>query len=149
METIVRTNSSNLDFQHLVADLDQYLVKVNGDSHDFFHQYNNIDILHHTVVYYFENDPAGCGAIKKFDENTMEIKRMYVPPKMRGRGIAMEILKSLEKWAFELGYQRCILETSKTMVDAIGLYQKAGYNIIPNYAQYAHVESSVCFEKML
>lgn len=72
---------------------------------------------------------------------------MYTLPENRGKGIATKILTELEKWAAELSYQKCILETGKRQPDAIWLYQKNGYKVIPNYGKYLVMENSVCFEK--
>jgi GNAT superfamily N-acetyltransferase len=72
---------------------------------------------------------------------------MYTLPGKRGRGIASRILNELEKWAAELSYNKCILETGNRQPEAIMLYQKNGYNRIPNYGQYQGIENSVCFEK--
>ncbi len=74
---------------------------------------------------------------------------MYVLPEKRGHGIASLVLRELEAWAKELNYTSCILETGYKQPEAISLYKRNLYNIIPNYGQYAGVESSVCFEKVL
>jgi putative acetyltransferase len=79
----------------------------------------------------------------------MEVKRMYTSPESRGKGTAAQVLNELEKWAAELYCKKCVLETGKRQPEAIGLYQKGGYKIIPNYGQYAGIENSVCFEKEL
>ncbi len=79
----------------------------------------------------------------------MEVKRMYTVPTHRGKGLASQVLNELEKWAGELSYKSCLLETGIKQPEAIRLYQKNGYRIIPNYGQYAGVENSVCFEKHL
>ncbi|MBK7232032.1 MAG: GNAT family N-acetyltransferase [Saprospiraceae bacterium] len=147
MYTLKRTNSTDLDFQILVNQLDQYLAIVNGDKNDFFVQYNKIDLIKYVLVAYEGNDAVGCGAMKEFAENTMEIKRMYVPLEKRGKGIAKSILNELQKWAQEMGYKKCILETGDKMQDAIGLYQKSDFNRIPNYGPYSNNETSICFEK--
>lgn len=149
MLTIQRTNSDNKEFQTLVKALDSDLRVRDGDEHDFFAQYNKIDQLQYVVMAYEGNRPVGCGAIKPYDTSCMEVKRMYVPPEVRGRGIAAEVLQELEGWAKELGYKTCILETGKKMPEAIRLYEKSAYQLIPNYGQYVGVESSVCFEKNL
>ncbi len=146
---LLKTTSQNTDFQLLVNQLDRYLSGVNGDADDFFKQFNQIDLLHYVIVVYQKDLPIGCGAIKQFDAKTIEIKRMYVLPEARGKGIAQGILTALENWASELGFEKCVLETSKTMLDAIGLYQKCAYEIIPNYGQYKGVETSICLEKSL
>jgi putative acetyltransferase len=146
---LVRTNSENNDFQKLVLALDDDLAIRNGDANDFFTQFNKIDLLHHVVVYYLENQPVGCGAVKEFNNSTMEIKRMYVQIEFRGKGVAVAVLQELENWARELGYTYCVLETGNKMPEAIGLYKKSGYRIIPNYGPYENIESSICFEKEL
>lgn len=149
MITLHRTNSKNKDFQHLVMELDKYLAIINGEDHSFFAQFNKIDLLKNVVVALHGSIPVGCGAMKEYDQSTMEIKRMFVPAQMRGKGIAVAILDDLENWAKTLGYVKCILETGNKMHDAIGLYKKCGYQIISNYGQYANVASSICFEKSL
>ena len=144
-----RTSSDDIDFQHLVHLLDQYLVIVDGNEHSFYDQYNKIDAIKNVVVYY-ENDLAiGCGAFKKFDNNSVEIKRMFVKPEYRGKGVAVKILNELELWAREINYSEAILETGKKQTEAIRLYEKAGYIIIPNYGQYANIENSICMKKII
>lgn len=149
MYSISRVNSKNTDFIKLVEALDSYLATVDGDDHDFYHQFNGLDNLNNVVVLYINDTPTGCGAIKKLNDTDMEVKRMYVDPKSRGAGIAGNILKELESWAAELNYKNCILETGKRQVEAIGLYKKHGYTIIPNYGQYKSIDNSVCFFKGL
>lgn len=147
MLNIKRTDSSDPDFIALVKLLDHDLAIRDGDEHSFYAQYNKIDAIKHCIVAYEENNPAACGAIKAFSDDAMEVKRMFVQPEFRRKGLASEVLGQLEKWAAELGYRYCILETGKRQPEAIGLYQKQGYLIIPNYGQYANVENSVCMRK--
>ncbi len=149
MITLIRTNSNNNDFQSLVLELDKDLAIRNGDTNDFFAQYNKIDLINNVVVAYVNNEAVGCGAIKFYDNQTMEIKRMFVPKYQRGKGVAVLVLQNLELWAKELGYKKCILETGDKMHEAIGLYKKCHFKVIPNYGQYKNVSSSICFEKIL
>lgn len=149
MIKIVRTNSKNIDFVYLVKQLDEYLTIIDGDEHAFYNQYNNIDILKHTVIAYLYNKPVGCGAFKKFDENCVEIKRMFTSPETRSMGIASKILSELEFWANELGYNSTILETGKRQVEAVNFYKKNNYQIIPNFGQYKNMDNSLCFKKEL
>lgn len=149
MPQLLRTNSENPDFVDLVRLLDADLRIRDGEDHAFYAQFNKIDTIRHCIVARLDDHPAGCGAIKSFDEQTMEVKRMFVQPECRGRGIAGQILAELETWARQLGYARCILETGKQQPEAIRLYEKSGYKRIPNYGQYAGVDNSVCFEKIL
>lgn len=144
-----QTDSDNQDFQQLVAELDKELAKRNGATNDFYVQYNGIDQLKYVVLAWYNDVPVGCGAIKPYDAATMEVKRMFVVNNMRGKGVAAAILAKLENWAKTLGYAKCVLETGDKMPEAIQLYKKSGYTIIPNYGQYAHVAGSICFEKYL
>jgi len=143
---LVRTSSENSDFKRLSALFDEYLVDIDGDEREFFAFYNNVQLEHVLVVY--ENKIAvGCGGFKKYDENTAEIKRMFVHPDQRGKGIASLILKEIESWAKEFGFSSYILETSPKLTSAIALYEKTGYQLIPNYGQYIGVENSICMKK--
>tara|TARA_R100001369_G_scaffold22674_3_gene41379 strand:+ start:46565 stop:47014 length:450 start_codon:yes stop_codon:yes gene_type:complete len=149
MIELKRTNSKNADFDYLNKLLDKELVIRDGDEHAFFAQFNKIDTINHVIVAYQNNEPLGCGAFKKYDEETAEIKRMFVLPEGRGKKIASKVLAELEHWAKELGYKNCILETGATFKDAVGLYKNANYSVIPNYGQYKEVANSMCFSKSL
>lgn len=146
---IHRTVSSNPNFQELVRKLDTYLARIDGEENAFYAQYNKIDLLKHAVVILEGEIPVACGAIKELDADSMEVKRMYTDVSVRGKGYAKRILSELEKWAKEMGYKSCVLETGKRQPDAIALYQSSGYQLIPNYGQYQGIENSVCFQKML
>ena len=137
------------DFRDLVKQLDAELAIRDGKDHVFYSQFNSLDKIQHLVLAYDDGKPSGCGAIKKYSADTMEIKRMFVLSDHRRKGIAASVLAELEQWAAELSYTKCILETGKKQPEAIGLYKKNGYQPIPNYGQYIGVENSVCFEKKL
>lgn len=149
MITITRTNSDNPEFRNLIILLDQDLSIRDGNDHAFFAQFNKLDKIKYAVIAHYNGIPAGTGAIREYSETEMEVKRMFVLPELRGKGIAQAVLAELEKWSAELGYGRCILETGQKQPEAIRLYQKSGYTQIPNYGQYAEVESSVCMEKLV
>ncbi len=147
--TLKRTTSDDEDFKTLVRQLDQFLAVRDGDDHAFYATFNTIDKIKNVVIYYTDNVAVGCGAYKEYEPGTAEIKRMFVDPSYRGRGIASVILMHLESWATENGYNNCILETVTEPNEAIGLYLKAGYHIIPNYGQYVNAPKSLCMKKVL
>lgn len=149
MIQLTRTDSKSKDFQELVAKLDKELAVMDGDLHDFYHQYNGIEDIKHAVVLYNDNIAVACGALKKFDEHSAEIKRMYVLESERGKGYASAILRELETWAKTLGYTACILETGNAQNDAVNLYKHKNYTITENYGQYIGVANSICFKKTL
>ena len=149
MRQLVRTTSENPDFRTLVQLLDQDLAERDGAEHGFYAQFNKIANLDHVVVAYQAGEPVGCGAFKPFETDSVEIKRMFVQPAHRGQGVAQAVLAELEKWAAELDYSACVLETGKKQPEAIALYQRSGYALTPNYGQYIGVENSVCMRKAL
>ncbi len=149
MKKIIRTDNKNVDFNKLIIELDAYLKVTDGEDHEFYNQFNGLDNIKSVVIAYQDNQAIGCGAFKKLDNETIEIKRMYVKFAHRGSGTAQAILNSLELWASEKGFKKCILETGNRQVEAIKFYKKSGYKSIPNYGQYIHMEDSNCFEKLV
>lgn len=144
-----RTTSDDDDFGKLVAPLNTYLAILDGEDHAFYAQFNKSNLLKNALVCYDDAIPVGIGAYKEFEPNIAEIKRMYTLPEYRGKGVAKAILNQLELWAKEEGYSVAILETGHLQKDAIGLYQKLGYDVIENFGQYAGVENSVCMKKII
>ncbi len=149
MINLIRTNSDNLDFIELVKKLDADLAIRDGVDHQFYAEFNKIDKIKHVIVLYDNGKASGCGAMKEYNSKNMEIKRMYTSPENRKKGVASKVLIELEVWASELQFEKCILETGKNQPEAIELYKKNGYLITANYGQYAGIENSVCFEKLI
>lgn len=149
MIKLIRTDSTNSAFIELVKLLDAELHERDGAEHAFYQQFNGIQLLQHVVVLFDEENPIGCGAFKNIEPGVIEIKRMYILPEHRSKGFASMILDELEKWASASGYKTARLETGKRQPEAIALYKKKGYAIIPNYGQYIGIDNSVCFQKTL
>ncbi len=149
MVSLNRTVSSDANFISLVSRLDDELEVRDGEDHEFYRQFNSLTHIKQCILAYKGKASIGCGAIKVFDEFTMEVKRMYVLPEYRGKGIAAKILSELETWTKELGFSQCILETGFNQPEAIAHYKKCGYRISKNYGQYIGIEKSICFEKKL
>ena len=146
---LVKTDSHNATFKTLVKELDAYLAVTDGDEHSFYNQFNKLDHINHVIIAFIGDVAVGCGAIKEYNPQSMEIKRMYTKKEYRSHGIASRILNELEQWAIDLSYKRCILETGVNQREAIVLYRKNHYLLIDNYGQYVNMENSFCFEKKL
>ena len=144
---LIRTDSQNSDFAKLIKNLDANLHSRNGDMQEFFNQFNSVENIRHVIVGYLNDIPVGCGALKHYDKEAAEVKRMFVDAAFRGKGIAGKILFELENWAKELDYTQTILETGGLQHEAINLYKKNGYNVIENYGQYEGIDMSICFKK--
>ena len=149
MITYSRTNSAHPGFLLLVELLDKELAERYGSAQEFYSRFNTLQAIRHVVLVQDGEEAVACGAIKIFEPGAMEVKRMYTLPAYRSKGIAARVLQELEAWAAELGCKRCVLETGVHQPEAIRLYEKSGYSLIPNYGQYQNVSSSVCFQKQV
>jgi putative acetyltransferase len=149
MTEFVRTTSENADFRKLIDALDEDLYQRNGAAQLQYRQYNQVDLINHVVLVYFESKPVGCGCYKRFDERTVEMKRMFVLSEMRGKQLAAQLLQELERWAVEEGFSKAVLETGLKQVEAVRLYTVAGYTLTENYGQYIGMEDSICYRKEL
>jgi len=92
--------------------------------------------------------PAGCGGVKLYGDFA-EIKRMYVTPNNRGRGVGRAILLALETESRRLGVNRIVLETGERQPEALALYARAGFERIPAFGEYIESPLSVCMAKKL
>ena len=92
---------------------------------------------------------VGCGAIRLLDATSAEVKRMYVDPDQRGKGIGWAVLASLESAARQLGVRRLVLETGVYQLEAISLYRRAGFMQVECWGEYASSPTSICYEKNL
>lgn len=144
-----RTTSENADFRKMVNALDTDLYIRNGDTQAQYEQYNQIDKINHAIVVYFDNQPVGCGCFKRFDDHTVEMKRMFILTEVRGNQFAARMLQELEKWAIEESYENAVLETGVRQVEAQRLYSIAGYFRTENYGQYLGMTDSICYRKAL
>jgi putative acetyltransferase len=147
MIILKRTNSSDNHFLELTACLDKDLQNLYGSTQEEFDQYNIITNVNTVVLAYEHNNAVGCDCFKLMDDHTVELKRMFVKTEYRGKGIGMAILKELENWAAEMEFTTIVLETGTLQPEAIQLYKKNAYHIIPNYHPYIGNQLSVCMKK--
>lgn len=149
MPQFIRTTSDNPDFQNLTSELDDELCRIYNTNKEDYEEYNRITGLPTVVLAYENNVAISCGCFKQFDTHRIELKRMFVKPEFRGKGIASVMVDELEKWGKELGYETMILETGKGQPDAIALYRKLGYTDIPHFGEFPEESRSVCLGKMI
>ena len=102
------------------------------------------------IVAHLDGVAVGRGAVRRLDAATAELKRMYVDPSARGRGIGREIVEALEREARMLGITKIVLETGTRLAPAIKLYEAMGYARIPLFGEYlSSPNTSLCFGKSL
>jgi putative acetyltransferase len=149
MIILKRTTSDNPHFNQLINELNLDLNIRYGEIQKQYNSLNKVENLQTVVLAYYNNDPVGCGCFKIFDEQSVEIKRFYLIPTMRGQGIANQILTELEYWAKELGFSKSLLETGIKQHEAIRFYSKNGFTKMENFGNYIGNNNSMCFMKTL
>ena len=147
----VKTNGENKDFVYMCGKLDQHLVGIVGGKKQRaqYTPFNTLDSIHDVILVYDNDTIVGSGSYKLYDNETVEIKRIYIDEPYRGLGLGHKLMLCLETDAREAGFQYAILETGAPLVAATCLYVKRGYTIIPNYGQYKDMPESVCMKKTL
>lgn len=146
---IVKVKNTDPDLIALVRQLDADLNARYGQLQGQYNAYNSLQSLDAAFVLYADENPAACGAYKRHDDRTAEIKRVFVDPHFRDKGFARKMMAALEQSAAQNGYHTCVLETGVKQNEAISLYHTSGYKIIPNYGQYAGNGNSVCMKKRI
>ena len=102
------------------------------------------------LVVHLDGTPVGCGAMRLLDAGTAELKRMYVSPAVRGKGLGRRLVTALEAEARALGVRRLVLETGVRQHAALALYEATGFQPIPLYGEYRlSPGTSVCLGKEL
>jgi putative acetyltransferase len=101
------------------------------------------------LVAYLGSDPVGCGAIRRIEDGVGEIKRMFVRPTARGHGVGAALLYAIEQTARQLGIHRLVLETGERQQEALSLYRRAGFTLIPCFGEYVDSPLSICMGKNL
>jgi putative acetyltransferase len=99
------------------------------------------------LIAFLDGKPVGCGALRKLDDTTAEVRRMYVLKEVRRTGIGHAILARLEEEAPRLGFTMLVLETGNRQHPAINLYESYGFTRIPAFGQHVNDPTSVCYSK--
>ena len=131
----------------LDQDLDRRVGKV--IKRDQYKQYNQLDKVQEAIVVYQGGQAIGGGAIRRYDDKTAELKRVFVRPEFQGQGIGSKLVSLLMEWAAELGYRRMILETGALLSESCAVYKKLGFQVIPNYGPYVNMPESLCMGRDL
>ena len=149
MTKIVRTHRDDPRFLALVAQLDQDLSGRYDDGNAFYAPFNTLTKITAVVLMLEDGAAVACGAFKPFEQDGVEIKRVFVKANFRGRGLSKRVMAELESWAAEQGLCRAVLETGINQQEAISLYEGIGYRRIENFEPYAGLKESLCYEKRL
>ena len=145
----VKTDGKDKAFVTLCECLAQQLDKSVGKKKEQYAQYNSLEAIYDVILVYKEEEAIGCAAYKAFEEETAELKCVFLDKKYRSRGIARELLRRVEADARIAGYRFMVLETGHALQETIELYTKVGYKIISNDEPYRETPQSICMRKKL
>jgi putative acetyltransferase len=134
----------------LIAELDADIVArdPHGPIHGL-HPDEHCDPRLRFFLLMVGGEPAGCGALRALEPRVGELKRMYLRPAYRGRGLSRLLLGALEAEARATGIAELRLETGPRHVEALALYRSSGYEDIPKYGEYVRSPDSICMAKRL
>lgn len=143
-----RTSNTDPQFAAMTRQLDADLWARYGDVQG---QYAPLNVMQvdTAIVAVVDGAPVGCGCFKAHAPGTVELKRVFVTPAQRGRGVARAIVLALETWARELGNTTAVLETGTLQHEAIAMYERLGYARIEPFPPYDTMPASICMRKSL
>jgi putative acetyltransferase len=147
---ITRTDTLDSKIKELIKELDEELRGHYGDAQDSYTPHNDVSKGFSAILIEQNEEPIGCGAFKQYNETSGELKRIFIKHKARGQGISKVLVKALEEWMLEKNLSIAVLETGNKQIEALGLYEKLGYQRMPNYGVYVGMEAtSICMKKDL
>lgn len=141
-----QTACGNEDFLTLCGELDTFLnIAIGGeDRREKYKKFNHEDTMDYVLVAYDSGCPVGCGALRKYSDEEIEIKRVFVRDAYRGKNIGGAVLEGLIAQAQKMGFRKMILETGEFLERSVRLYERYGFEKIENYGAYAGMEESLC-----
>jgi len=137
------------EFESLSDEMNYELNQSSDHFQKVHAQYCKLNDINNIVIAYDNENAIGCASMKKYDNISYEVKRVFIKPDYRRSGIAEKLMKEIEDRAKEKGVLSLILETGNQLTPAVKLYQKLNYKIIENYGQYKDIEKSICMKKIL
>lgn len=144
------TDGTNVDFVNFSSDMENYYNELVGgeNKRKGFIPYNALSDIHDVLVVYDADSAIACAGFREYDKDSVEIKRVWVSEKYRGRHISTKMMEMLEQRIMAKGYHRAILQTREACIQAVSLYTAIGYRRIDNYPPYDNMELAVCYEKV-
>ena len=145
------TDGSHPAFQQFYAVTEAYYSRIVGgkENRTGFIPFNVSAEIPFVLLAFADGQPVGCAGLKRYSDMDAEVKRLWVEQEYRGRHIASALMDQIEDKARELGFRRAVLQTRPIMPDAVKLYTKRGYALIPNYPPYDRLPGTVCYAKEL
>jgi putative acetyltransferase len=149
----VRVEAGSPQLPHaraLIAELDEYLIGLYPPETNYLLDVEALAAPEVSFfVAYLDNQAAGCAALRRLDRESGEVKRMYVRPGARGRGIGAILLEALERAARAQSLDALYLETGALQAEALGLFEGAGFVRCGVFGEYRDDPRSLFYKKTL
>ena len=146
--SFVQTGVEAPDAQTMLRELNETLMGIlghNGTAHVCLDDFSKEKAFF--LVGYDDDIPVCCAGVRRMDDRTGEIKRVYARKNRKGIGAAL--MKAVEELAGRTGYRRLVLECREGNPHAIAFYRKNGYTVCENYPPYDNEADGVCLDKDL
>jgi GNAT superfamily N-acetyltransferase len=145
-------DSDAADSRRLIAAMEAEINEIYEDHPESIHEVGTAgDLMREPggsfILVEVDGEAVGCGGLRRLDTESCEIKRMYIVPEHRGRGLSRTLLAALEERAKELGYVNVKLDTGDRLPKPKALYESSGYSQIPDYN--GNTQAAYWFEKPL
>lgn len=144
---LIHADEKDERFLSLVEELDYGYYQRIGDELEKYNQYNEFKDPHIVILMMDGDDAIACASYRKFDEKSVEFKRVYVKKEYRKRGIAYRLIRELEKDVIEKGFEHSYIVTGNNNHAAIGLYEKLDYFKTDKFGQFKDDETVLCMKK--
>ena len=147
----VWTDGNNEAFQKFYLETEEYYSRIVGgkDKRTAFVPFNASQSISDVLIAYDGEKAVGCAGLKRYSDRDVELKRVWVDPKCRGRHIASKMMDRIEEKSREQGFARIILQTRPLMSDAVRMYEGRGFTLISNYPPYDKLDGAICMAKEL
>lgn len=134
---------TDTDVLELFSEHDDYMIEFLGDDKWCYTRYSENENIENVWIVYNDSLPIGCIAYRKKADGMGEVKRMFIRSDYRGKGIAKELLKTVECHAKKQGCHTLFLDTRITLEPAVSIYRSFGFNIIFQQGLYIQMEKKI------
>lgn len=140
---IIPAKTADESVLHLFSEHDDYMIAFLGDDKKYYTRYSESENIEAVWVMVEDDISAGCIAYRKKEEGIGEVKRLFLEERYRGRGIAGELLKTVENYAKEQGCRKLFLDTRITLEPAVSLYRAFGFEVVFQQGLYVQMEKNI------
>lgn len=146
MDTVF-TDEKDKRFLELVDELDRGYYELIGDELSKYDSYNEFKDPHVVILALDKDIAVACASFRRFDDDSVEFKRVYVKKEYRKRGIAYDIITQLEKRVIKNNFRYSYIVTGKNNIAAIKLYEKLDYQKTDKFGQFKNDDTVICMKK--